>query len=226
MSVESLLDTEPMTILIADDHPLFRDALRQVVVEGFPDHHVVEAYSRASAVEALDSHDPDIVLLDLNMPGMNGFAGLISLRDHAPSIPIVVISADEDMAVIRQSLVFGASGFIPKSMPKDQLTAGIRAVLAGEVFVPVDFTGYRARPTPENAEFAARFAALTSQQRKVLEALVAGQSNKVIAHEMDITEGTVKAHVSAVLRKLGVSSRTQAVLNASKMMGREDREAS
>lgn len=206
-------------IVVADDHPLFRDALRQVIDVAVGPARVVEAETFGDAVAAVAAEDPDLVLLDLNMPGMDGFAGLMALRDKAPTTPIVVVSADEDPAVIQQALTLGASGFIPKSMSKDRMTQGVAAVMAGEVFVPVDLTTRLPPAAQDDPDFAAGYAALTAQQRKVLEMLVAGKSNKVIAFELDVAESTVKAHVSAILRKLKVTSRTQAVLYASKMPG-------
>ncbi|MGC2857744.1 response regulator [Novispirillum sp. DQ9] len=206
-------------IVVADDHPLFRDALRQVIDVAVGPARVVEAETFGDAVAAVAAEDPDLVLLDLNMPGMDGFAGLMALRDKAPTTPIVVVSADEDPAVIQQALTLGASGFIPKSMSKDRMTQGVAAVMAGEVFVPVDLTTRLTPAAQDDPDFAAGYAALTAQQRKVLEMLVAGKSNKVIAFELDVAESTVKAHVSAILRKLKVTSRTQAVLYASKMPG-------
>jgi len=205
-------------ILIADDHPLFRDALAQMVSEGFPEYRIIEADSHASAVSAVETADPDLVLLDLNMPGMGGFAGLLSLRDHAPATPIAVISADETVSVVRQALTCGASGFIPKSMPKACIVDAVRAILDGDTFVPFDLRESRPRAVADDPEFAGGYATLTPQQRKVLELMIDGKSNKVIAFNLSVTERTVKAHVSAILRKLGVSSRTQAVLSAAKML--------
>lgn len=206
-------------IVVADDHPLFRDALRQVIERAVGPARVVEAETFGDTVAAVAAEDPDLVLLDLNMPGMDGFAGLMALRDAAPTTPIVVVSADEDPAVIQQALTLGASGFIPKSMSKERMTDGVAAVMAGEVFVPVDLTASLPPAAQDDPDFASGYAALTAQQRKVLEMLVAGKSNKVIAFELDVAESTVKAHVSAILRKLKVTSRTQAVLYASKMSG-------
>ncbi|HTH15965.1 MAG TPA: response regulator transcription factor [Magnetospirillum sp.] len=204
-------------VLIADDHPLFRDALRQVVQATLPDHAISEAHTFDGALAAAEGDQLDLILLDINMPGMNGFAGLISLRNHVPATPVVVVSADEARDTISQAMTLGASGFIPKSLEREQMIAAVRMVMNGEVFVPAQGS----EPLPSSsaeARFREGYEALTAQQRKVLEMLVAGKSNKVIAYELDITESTVKAHVTAILRKLRVHSRTQAVLNASRML--------
>jgi DNA-binding NarL/FixJ family response regulator len=209
-------------VLIADDHPLFREALRHVVIATLPDHAISEANTLDEAMAMAAGDDLDLILLDINMPGMNGFAGLVALRNHAPATPVVVVSAEEGRETIRQAMTLGASGFIPKSMDRDGMTQAVRTVLAGDVFVPVDLAdGGAARRAPlADEQFRDGYAALTQQQRKVLEMLVAGKSNKVIAYELQVTESTVKAHVSAILRKLQVTSRTQAVLNASKLLVR------
>lgn len=206
-------------VLIADDHPLFRDALRQVVVATLPDHAISEADTFDAAMAKAAGDQLDLILLDINMPGMNGFAGLISLRNHVPATPVVVVSADEAGETVSQAMALGASGFIPKSLEREQMVAALHMVMNGEVYVPTAGNGqhHAAAGTPE-ARFREGYETLTAQQRKVLEMLVAGKSNKVIAYELDVTESTVKAHVTAILRKLRVHSRTQAVLNASRML--------
>lgn len=206
-------------VLIADDHPLFRDALRQVVQATLPDHAISEANTFEGAMRAAAGDQLDLILLDINMPGMNGFAGLISLRNHVPATPVVVVSADESREAVSQAMTLGASGFIPKSLEREHMIAAVRMVLNGEVFVPAqDTLTLSGGHGSDDSAFRQGYEALTGQQRKVLEMLVAGKSNKVIAYEMDVTESTVKAHVSAILRKLRVHSRTQAVLNASRLL--------
>mgnify|MGYP001809670545 CR=1 FL=1 len=205
-------------VLIADDHPLFRSALLEVVGEAMGRCACAEAQDWPRARELLRGADFDLILLDLHMPGMNGFTGLIALRNLAPATPIVVVSAESAAATMQDAIAFGASGFIPKSLPKEGMTGALRRVLAGEVFLPAD---HGAVP-PERGRGAAAgegLAALTQQQRCVVEMMVTGKSNKVIAHELSIAESTVKAHVSAILRKLRVSNRTQAVINAAKLLG-------
>lgn len=201
-------------VLIADDHPLFREALRQVVATCLPDHAICEASTLEEAMAAARGDDFDLILLDIHMPGMNGFNGLIALRNHVPATPVVVVSAQEDRETVRQAMTLGASGFIPKSVEREQMTRAVNCVLAGDVFLPKEQTA----GGKDDDDLRDGYAALTAQQRKVLELLALGMSNKVIAYELDVTEGTVKAHVSAILTKLKVSSRTQAVLNASTLL--------
>lgn len=205
-------------VLIADDHPLFRDALRQVVRATLPDHAISEADTFDAAMVAAAGDQLDLILLDINMPGMNGFAGLISLRNHVPATPVVVVSADEARETVSQAMALGASGFIPKSLEREQMVAALHMVMNGEVYVPAPGSGSHAPAGSAEARFREGYETLTAQQRKVLEMLVAGKSNKVIAYELDVTESTVKAHVTAILRKLRVHSRTQAVLNASRLL--------
>lgn len=204
-------------VLIADDHPLFREALRQVIAAALPDHAISEACTLDQAVSAASGDDLDLILLDINMPGMNGFNGLIALRNHVPAIPVVVVSAEEGRDTVRHAMTLGASGFIPKSLDREQMILAVNCVLAGEIFVPVDLADGTGSKIGDDLRDG--YAALTAQQRKVLEMLAQGKSNKVIAYELDVTESTVKAHVSAILTKLKVSSRTQAVLNAAKLLG-------
>jgi len=203
-------------VLIADDHPLFRDALRQVVQATLPHHGIREACTLEAALDAAAGDELDLILLDINMPGMNGFSGLISLRNHVPATPVVVVSAEEAADTIGQAMTLGASGFIPKSLDRDQMIEAVRLVMNGGVFVPPQAAG--ASTPSADSQFREAYEALTPSQRKVLEMLVAGKSNKVIAYELSVAESTVKAHVTAILRKLKVHSRTQAVLNAGRML--------
>ena len=207
-------------ILIADDHPLFRGALHQVVGEAIGAYDCVEVEDLDSARERLKNADFDLILLDLNMPGMNGFTGLIALRNMAPATPIVVVSAEDGATAIQEAIAFGASGFIPKSLSKELMTKALQQVLAGEVFLPPDRheNGTSRRGHLDDDALGEGLAALTPQQRCVVEMLVTGKSNKVIAYELSIAESTVKAHVSAILRKLRVTNRTQAVINAAQIL--------
>ena len=204
-------------VLIADDHPLFRSALHEVVDTVAKTFRCAEAESLDQAQEQVRHADFDLILLDLNMPGMNGFAGLIALRNMAPATPIVVVSADDRAEAVHEAIAFGASGFIPKSLAKDQMAQALRQVLDGEVFVPQ--TAGQA-PGIDADAIGEGLATLTPQQRCVVEMLVTGKSNKVIAYELSIAESTVKAHVSAILRKLKVTNRTQAVINAAQILGK------
>ncbi len=158
----------------------------------------------------------DLVLLDLTMPGVQGYSGLIYLRAQHPDIPVVIVSANEDPVVIRRAIGFGASGFIPKSLDTAAIGAAVQAVLAGDSWTPPD-VDLSAEDDDEAAEIARRMGTLTPQQVRVLMMLSEGLLNKQIAYELGVSEATVKAHVSAILQKLDVESRTQAVIAASKI---------
>ena len=217
-SVDGLM----LRILIADDHPMVRDALRLAVAYSCHADEVFEAGSLDEAVKVLeDKGTLDLVLLDLNMPGMNDLAGLASVRQRFPAVPVVVVSANEERALVRDCIRAGASGFIPKSTPRDAIAVALRKVMAGEVYVPAGIGDLDEEDVveidEEIAEVGRRLQSLTQQQMRVLEMLGTGKLNKQIAFELHIPETTVKAHVSAILQKLKVCSRTQAVVLASKL---------
>ena len=206
--------------IIADDHPLFRDALKQILASDMPDVELAEAGTLDEVAEAVNAAaETDLIILDLKMPGAHGFSGLVFLRAQYPGIPVVVVSASEQPAIIRRAMALGASGFIPKSAPAASMLAALRAVLAGELAVPEDVS----LDVPEedgNADETARLlSTLTPQQMRVLMMLREGLLNKQIAYRLGVSEATVKAHVSAILQKLKVESRTQAVIAASKVDG-------
>ena len=205
-------------LLIADDHPLFRGALREAVNGLFDRVDIGEAGTFEEVIELLERGGDavDLILLDLRMPGARGFSGLMYLRAQYPGLPIVVVSANDDPAVIRRCMEFGASGFIPKTLGVEALRAAIARVLQGEVWTPPDVDLARDADS-EGAATIARLATLTPQQVRVLMMLSAGLLNKQIAYELGVSEATVKAHVSAILQKLGVESRTQAVIAAGKI---------
>ena len=204
-------------LLIADDHPLFRGALREAVNGLFERADVAEAGTFEEVTELLErGGDVDLILLDLRMPGVRGFSGLMYLRAQYPSVPIVVVSANDDPAVIRRCMEFGASGFIPKTLGVEALRRAIACVLQGEVWTPPDIDLAR-QSDAETAALIARLATLTPQQVRVLMMLSGGLLNKQIAYELGVSEATVKAHVSAILQKLGVESRTQAVIAAGRI---------
>ncbi|MGA8321959.1 MAG: response regulator transcription factor [Xanthobacteraceae bacterium] len=204
-------------LLIADDHPLFRGALREAVNGLFDRAEIAEAGTFEEVTELLErGGDIDLILLDLRMPGVRGFSGLMYLRAQYPSLPIVVVSANDDPAVIRRCMEFGASGFIPKTLGVEALRQAVAQVLRGEVWTPPDVDLQRDNDT-ESAAVIARLATLTPQQVRVLMMLSGGLLNKQIAYELSVSEATVKAHVSAILQKLGVESRTQAVIAAGKI---------
>ncbi len=209
------------TVLIADDHPLFRAALREVIGGMAGEHEILEAGTLDEARQLVTEEpdlDLDLILLDLQMPGSNGYSGLIELRNIAPSVPIVVVSAATSKNVVNDSITYGALGFIPKSLSRDAIREGMERVIAGGLYIPPE-----ALVTDAGSGHASGIArerggephqALTPGELRVLKLLAKGKSNKVIAYELDIRESTVKAHITAILRKLRVHSRTQAVLAA------------
>ncbi|GGK72793.1 LuxR C-terminal-related transcriptional regulator [Amphritea balenae] len=205
-------------IIIADDHPLFRAALKQAVTQAVPGVEIVESDSLEAVQAAVDNHsDADLVLLDLHMPGTNGFTGLVFLRGQNPGIPVVVVSGSEEPYVMKRALDYGASGFIPKSSPLDVIADAISAVLEGEEWLPQEIADSLDDVTEEDQKFANDLASLTPQQFRVLTMLTEGLLNKQIAYELNVSEATIKAHVTAILRKLGVHSRTQAVIQAQRL---------
>jgi DNA-binding NarL/FixJ family response regulator len=210
-------------LVIADDHPLFRGALREAVSAQLTGVEIAEAGTFDEVAKLLDrggasgtSGDVDLILLDLTMPGVRGFSGLMYLRAQYPSVPIVIVSANDDPAVIRRCMDFGASGFIPKTLAVEPMRDAIARVLEGGVWTPPDIDLTSAADA-DTAELMGRLARLTPQQVRVLMMLSEGLLNKQIAYELGVSEATVKAHVSAILQKLGVESRTQAVIAAAKI---------
>ena len=211
--------TEVTRFLIIDDHPLFREALHSAVQMAYPDVDTVEARSIAEALDLLASGKPfDLALLDLSMPDVRGFDGLLQLRTRHPRLPVVIVSGHEDAKIISEALSYGAAGFIPKSARKSDLANAIRAVMDGAIYMPENYEG---RPPDADsvgrADLVARLSRLTPQQLRVLQMLRQGLLNKQIAFELQVGETTVKAHVSEILRKLNVYSRTQAVIEVSKL---------
>jgi len=203
--------------VIADDHPLFRGALREAVTGLFEHVDIAEAGTFNEVAELLErGGDVDLVLLDLTMPGVRGFSGLMYLRAQYPGVPVIVVSANDDPAAIRRCMEFGASGFIPKTLGVEAMRKAISRILGGGVWTPPD-VDLSAGSDAETAELMARMATLTPQQVRVLMMLSEGLLNKQIAYQLGVSEATVKAHVSAILQKLGVESRTQAVIAAAKI---------
>lgn len=207
-------------ILIADDHPLFREAIHSVISDGFPGSEVMETADLDGALALTGEHDDlDLILLDLNMPGMHGLGGLINLRNSAPTVPVVIVSAEQDKQIVLQAITYGAVGFITKSSPRSQMTDAIEQILNGNVYLPPDIirtqNAHSRRSHSEHPPFAPELLqALTRKQLLVLQRMSKGESNKQIAYNLDIAETTVKAHVSAILRKLNVHNRVQAILSA------------
>ena len=206
-----------LKILIADDHPLFRGALRQALNGVAGELQVIEAgdFNEAKSI-AVETEELDLILLDLRMPGASGLSGLVSLHRIGPNIPIIVVTASDDGETIRRSLELGASGFISKSASLDEIRDGVEKVLAGELCIPEQIE-LGSEGDPEISDLIKKLKALTPQQTRVLSMLAEGLLNKQIAYELSVSEATIKAHVSAVLQKLGVDSRTQAVIQLSKI---------
>lgn len=204
-------------VLIADDHPLVRDGLRTIIAVSFDDCQIEEAASIGEAIEAIERNcEFDLVLLDLHLPDANGFQGLIRLREQFPSVPVVIVSGAVEWPTVRAAVDSGASGFIPKSLRRSAIVDAMKTILSGEIFVPEEYRIDEDSET-EEAAILRRIDTLTPQQKVVLGLVVAGKLNKQIAYELDISMTTVKAHVSAILTKLNVYSRTQAVILANKI---------
>jgi DNA-binding NarL/FixJ family response regulator len=213
-----LIAIQPETVIVADDHPLFRAAIREALQSRHEVTRFLEASSFETLQELVDQHEEvDLVLLDLHMPGVSGFAGLVYLCKHYPSVPVVIISATEDPMVIQRALRHGAAGFIPKSTNIETIMEAIDEVLIGEVWAPPATPGNGGANAESELELAERMAQLTPQQFRVLMMMSQGLLNKQIAFELGVSEATIKAHVTAVMNKLGVTNRTQAVLAASKL---------
>ena len=204
-------------LIIADDHPLFRGAMREAVTGLHEKIEIAEAgtFEEIGKQLARDG-DVDLILLDLAMPGVRGFSGLMCLRAQHPSVPVVIVSANEDPVVIRRCMHFGAAGFIPKTLGVEAMRDAVARVLAGEEWTPPDID-LDHDADKQTSDLLTRLATLTPQQVRVLMMLSEGLLNKQIAYELTVSEATVKAHVSAILQKLGVESRTQAVIAAAKI---------
>ncbi|WLD59671.1 response regulator transcription factor [Salinispirillum sp. LH 10-3-1] len=227
-----------LKIFIADDHPLFRDAIISVIRERFPQTHIAEADDLPSALASLlhteaetniavaENDGWDLLLLDLNMPGMDGLNGLIQVRNALPDMTVIVVSAEVERQTILQAMNFGAAGYIPKSSSRTQMADAIEKVLAGDVYVPAEILRQATPPiaAANTGSIAATsqinpstLHALTRKQLQVLERMTRGESNKQIAHHLNIAETTVKTHVSAILRLLGAQNRVQAILAAKQL---------
>lgn len=210
------MPTTPRFIIV-DDHPLFRGALKQALSSAFAKAEIAEAGSLDELTARIgEGKEIDLILLDLTMPGVQGLSGLLFLRVQYPEIPVVIVSANEQPATIARCIEFGASGFVPKSEPVENIRGAVRTVLDGGVWTPKDIDLTR-RADPETSDLLARLSTLTPQQVRVLMMLGEGLLNKQIAYKLSVSEATIKAHVSAILQKLGVDSRTQAVIAINKI---------
>ncbi len=194
------------TVLIADDHPVFRRALGELVSALLPCQPTcLEAANREQLFDLIQHQDLDLILLDLCMPGMTGLPELVAIRNIAPATPVVIISCLDEAAIVRQAINCGASGFIPKSATMEALSAALKRVIDGGVYVPNPETKCAAKHVGDADP-------LTPRQLAVLGLLAAGKSNKEIARELSISDLTVKVHITTIFRKLGVATRTQAIV--------------
>jgi DNA-binding NarL/FixJ family response regulator len=205
-------------ILVADDHPLFRDAVINIISQTFPESEIFESKDIESTLAlAQKTNDIDLILLDLNMPGMSGLAGLLDLRNQYPTIPVVIISAETEKQVILQTIAYGAVGFIAKSSSKNIIGEALKSILAGNVYLPADIM--RSQTTVNTSkEFEVlpeKMFLLTRRELMVLKHLTKGEANKQIAFNLNISETTVKSHVSSILKKLGASNRVKVVVGCS-----------
>lgn len=206
-------------ILVADDHPLFRDAIVNIIGIKFPGSTTHETEDIDSTLDFVKgSDDIDLILLDLNMPGMSGLNGLLDLRNQCPTTPVVIVSAEQEKQKVLQTISYGAVGFISKSSSKDTIGEAIESVFQGNVYLPSDIMRSQAEQTTTKKEFEAlpeNISLLTRRELIVLKHLTKGEANKQIAFNLHISETTVKSHVSSILKKLGASNRVKVVLGCS-----------
>ena len=220
---------EPLVILLADDHPLFRAGLKHLLAGLDEKAHVCEASDLEQALERLSGHaSVDLMLVDLIMPGMNGFSGIQRLCEQAPDVPLVVISVKESAEDVRRAMRAGAVGYIPKSSLPDVMIGALRLVLSGGMYLPPNVleglgaeSGDGGRRRQGEGSESGPLANLTRRQRDVLDLLVEGKSNKDIAGVLGLSPGTVKIHVSSIFKALNVTNRTQAVIMTNELLRQE-----
>ncbi|WP_166423409.1 response regulator transcription factor [Paraglaciecola sp. 20A4] len=207
-----------ITLLVADDHPLYRDALRGALTMSFSDLTLLEAADLMQTVALLEQHnDIDLLLLDLHMPGSGDLFGLIHIRKLYPDLPVAVVSGLEDATIITKVINLGALGFVPKTTGAAKIAQAVTSMLEGDIWLPESYAGDGVELDNEFAELADNIASLTPAQYKVLCYMRDGLLNKQIAYNLDIATATVKAHVTAIFKKLHINNRTQAVLIASQL---------
>lgn len=213
--------------LVVDDHPLMREAIRSTLAMLAPDSEVAAAASLSEAITLLGADPPiDLTLLDLRLPDAQGIEGLRELRSRRPDSPVVVMSADVDGETILRCIDLGACGYIPKTLHADAVMNALRLVAAGDIYIPHQAVSaqreLRGAASPASDRGGTRNTkprdlGLTERQLDVLRLILKGFSNKLICRQLDLAEGTIKVHVSAVLRALGVRNRTQAIIAASEI---------
>jgi len=218
------MQSDQSTFIVADDHPLFREALIHAVHNCVAGADIVEAESLSTLYDAVEANPrADLLFLDLNMPGVSGFSALAYMRSNHASLPTVIVSAMDDPSVILRAIQHGASGFIPKSSPVRTIETAIHCILQGEVWLPDDIDLRDDRLDSEEARIATAMSTLTPHQFRVLMMLGEGLLNKQIAYQLGVSEATIKAHVTAILRKMQVTNRTQAVLAVQRLNTKEPR---
>lgn len=205
------------TLLIADDHPLYRDALKGALSVSLQDLKLLESSDLPETIEILEQTEIDLLLLDLHMPGSNDLFGLLHILKLYPDLPVAVVSGTEDPLIISKIVGVGALGFIPKTASSAEIGEAIKAILAGDVWLPKGLSDSIEEVDEAFSQLADNVASLTPSQYKVLCFMREGLLNKQIGYNLDIAEATVKAHVTAIFRKLGINNRTQAVLIASQL---------
>jgi len=198
-------------VLIADDHPLFREALTYIVSSVLPDAEIAYATNYSETAAAMAANSFKLAFLDLNMPDSNGLTDLALLKKTHPTTPLVVVSAHEEVEIVRTCLSYNASGYIIKSSSPEEIKAAIQTILAGETYVPKEID-LNQESSDSNRLAAEQISSLTPSQLRVLIEIGKGKLNKQIAYDLDITEATVKAHITTVFKKLKINNRTQAVL--------------
>ena len=217
------LFAQKLNVLVVDDHPLFSDAMALTLEVVLENCTITTASTLQETFEVLDTQDaPDLVLLDLKLPDVSGISGFISLRERIPKTRILVISSIASYELVQSLLKEGASGFTPKDACAETLKYVIGEVVSGRTYVPKRYRTGRAREAEINIyETTPELSRLTPQQIKILKLICVGKPNKQIAYELSLAEATVKAHITALLKRLGVRNRTQAVVMVEGVMARQ-----
>ncbi|MES2673315.1 MAG: response regulator transcription factor [Pseudomonadota bacterium] len=206
------------TFQVADDHPLFRNAIMEVIKHHYPEAIVNTSHNLEGTIRDLEQNpDTDLLLLDIHMPGSQDLFGLIMVRQKFPTVPVTIISANDNHSTINRAIGHGACGYIPKSCSPQDIYQAVDAILKGDRWVPKDSRNSLRPIDSEEKDLAAKVATLTPQQYRVLCHLREGWLNKQIGYEMGLTEATIKAHITAIFRKLGITNRTQTVISLNKL---------